>query len=236
MSYTSYSEARMSLHSKASHSKPRKSMRAPVREIAFRPESIAAAKTTLVLRPHGNAASNAAYLITTEDHIPVYTVSGRKSGDRVCREFYDPSGLPLFELHTKTMLGRPLSWFITMPGGGSDMKIAEGQPRWAGTQKSMVFSFRNMAAVDNKREEEKNMSLLVTSTGQVMARYDIIDGDRRIAGVNESIHHNETLALMPQSRRKSLRPAMDLTVVPGVDTLLIAAIAVIMFEWTYGAE
>ncbi|KAJ5477289.1 hypothetical protein N7539_007433 [Penicillium diatomitis] len=236
MSYTSYADARMSRHFRASKHKPRASMRAPIREIALRPESIATTKTTLVLRPNGNAASNAAYIITTEDHQPVYTIAGRKAGDRVCREFHDASGLPLFELHTKTMLGRPLSWFITMPGGGADMKIAEGQPRWAGGQKSMVFSFRNRAAVQNKREEEATMSLLVSSNGQIMARYDVIDGDRRVAAVNESIHHNETLALMPQSRRRSLRPAMDLTVVPGVDTSLVAAIAIIMFDWTYGAE
>lgn len=221
MSYTSYSDARMSLHSKAFKPKPRQSMRPPEREIALRRDSIVSTKTTLVLRPNGNAQSAAAYAITTEEDEPVYTVSGRKYSDRVCREFHDTSGLPLFELHTKTALGRPYSWFITLPGGG-DMKIAEGEPRWAGNNKSMKFSFRNMAASDTKREEEKDLTLLVSPVGEVMARYDVIDGDRRIAGVYESIHHNDTLALLPKSRRKGLRPAMDVTIVAGVDSSLVS--------------
>ncbi|GLI72366.1 hypothetical protein PoHVEF18_000538 [Penicillium ochrochloron] len=235
MSYTSYSEARMSLHSKGFKPKPRKSMRPPEREIALRRESIVPAKTTLILKPNGNAQSVAAYIITDEEEEPVYTVSGRKYGDRVCREFHDASGLPLFELHTKRALGRPYSWFITMPGGG-DPKIAVGEPRWGGNHKGMKFSFRNMAANDTKRDEEKDMTLVVTPCGEIMARYDIIDGDRRIAGVYESIQHNDTLALLPKSRRKSLRPAMDLMIVSGVDSSLVAAIAIIMFEWTYGTE
>lgn len=196
-------------------------MRPPEREIALRKESIVSTKTTLVLRPKGHAQSVAAYAITTEENEPVYTVSGRKYGDRVCREFHDASGLPLFELHTKTALGKPYSWFITMPGGG-DMKIAVGEPRWAGHNKTMKFSFRNMAASDTKREEEKELTLLVSPVGEVMARYDVIDGDRRIAGIYESIHHNDTLALLPQSRRKGLRPAMDVTIVAGVDSSLVS--------------
>jgi hypothetical protein len=195
-------------------------MRPPDREIALRIESIVPAKTTLVLKPNGNARSVAAYTITTEDEETVYTVSGRKYGDRVCREFHDASGLPLFELHTKVLLGRPYSWFITMPGGGN-IKLAEGEPRWGGNNKSMKFSFRNMAANDTKRDDDKDMTLLVSPCGDVMARYDIIDGDRRIAGVYESIHHNNTLALLPKSRRKNLRPAMDLPIVAGVDSSLV---------------
>ncbi|KAF3393857.1 hypothetical protein F1880_005430 [Penicillium rolfsii] len=235
MSYTSYSEARMSLHSKGFKPKPRKSMRPPERQVALRTDSIVPAKTALILRPSGNAQSVAAYKITTEEDETVYTVSGRKYGDRICREFHDASGLPLFELHTKSALGRPYSWFITMPGGG-EPKIAEGEQRWGGNSKSMKFSFRNMAANDTKRDEEKEVTLVVTPCGEIMARYDIIDGDRRIAGVYESIQHNDTLALMPKSRRKGLRPAMDLLIVAGVDSSLVAAIAIIMFEWTYGAE
>ena len=102
------------------------------------------------------------------------------------------------------------------------MKIAEGEPRWAGNNKSMKFSFRNMAASDTKREEEKDLTLLVSPVGEVMARYDVIDGDRRIAGVYESIHHNDTLALLPKSRRKGLRPAMDVIIVAGVDSSLVS--------------
>ena len=102
------------------------------------------------------------------------------------------------------------------------MKIAEGEPRWAGNNKSMKFSFLNMAASDTKREEEKDLTLLVSPVGEVMARYDVIDGDRRIAGVYESIHHNDTLALLPKSRRKGLRPAMDVIIVAGVDSSLVS--------------
>ncbi|KAF3394295.1 Efflux pump roqT [Penicillium rolfsii] len=57
MSYTLYSEARMSLHSKGFKPKPRKSRRPPEREIVLRTESIVPAKTTLILKPSGNAQS-----------------------------------------------------------------------------------------------------------------------------------------------------------------------------------
>jgi hypothetical protein len=79
-----------------------------------------------------------------------------------------------------------------------------------------------MAANDTKRDEEKDMTLVVTPCGEILARYDIIDGDRRIAGVYESIQHNDTLALLPKSRRKGLRPAMDLMIVSGVDSSLVS--------------
>lgn len=202
----------------------RNTLRPPEREVALRRESIASSKTTLVLRSKGDAKSAVAYRVTTEEGKTVYTVSGRNYGDRGFREFHDSSGLPLFELHTKTRLGFLHNWFLTMPGGG-DVKIAElehwlvrdGQER-----KKMKFSFRNMAANDTKDDEEKALSLDIESYGQIMARYDIIDGDRRIAGVYESIHHNDTLALLPSSRRKPIRPAVDLTVVPGVDTSLVS--------------
>ncbi|KAJ5168987.1 uncharacterized protein N7482_004581 [Penicillium canariense] len=78
-----------------------------------------------------------------------------------------------------------------------------------GRQQEMKFSFRR-AANETKGDAEKNLTLSVAQYGDVMARYDTIDGDRRIAGVYESIHDNDTV-LLPSSRH--IRPAMDLVVV-----------------------
>ncbi|KAJ5092753.1 hypothetical protein N7456_008614 [Penicillium angulare] len=194
---------------------PRQSLKQPEREVAIRKESIATSRTTLVLKSKGDDKAAIAYRITTEQGQTVYTVSGRNYGDQGFRELHDASGLPLFELHTKSRLGFPSGW-----------------------GKNMRFSFRNMAANEVKDDDEKFLTLdvAVESYGQIMAKYDINDGDRKIAWVYESVQHNDILALMPSSRRKPIRPAVDLVVAAGVDTLLVTAIGIIMFEWTYGAE
>ncbi|KAJ5267052.1 hypothetical protein N7478_009860 [Penicillium angulare] len=204
---------------------PRQSLKQPEREVALRTESIASSRTTLVLKSKGDDKAAIAYSITTEQGQTVYTVSGRKYGDQNFREFHDASGLPLFELHTKTRLGFPSGWYLTMPGGG-DVKIAEGGPRLSMDKggKNMRFSFRNMATNEAKAEDDKFITLdvAIESYGQIMAKYDINDGDRKIAWVYESVQHNDVLALMPSSRRKSIRPAVDLVVAAGVDTLLVS--------------
>lgn len=203
---------------------PRQSLKQPEREVAIRKESIATSRTTLVLKSKGDDKAAIAYRITTEQGQTVYTVSGRNYGDQGFREFHDASGLPLFELHTKSRFGFPSGWYLTLPGG--DFKIAEGVPRLSMDKggKNMRFSFRNMAANEVKDDDEKFLTLdvAIESYGQIMAKYDINDGDRKIAWVYESVQHNDILALMPSSRRKPIRPAVDLVVAAGVDTLLVS--------------
>lgn len=38
----------------------------------------------------------------------------------------------------------------------------------------------------------------------------------------ESIHHNDALALLPGTRRKNIRPAMELVILTGVDSSLVS--------------
>ncbi|CAG8876985.1 unnamed protein product [Penicillium nalgiovense] len=124
MSYTTYSNARLS---QSYSSKPRKTLRSPDRDIAFRNQYIARSKTTLVLRPFGSPHSAFAYKITEEDGTPQFTVTGRKYTHRSCREFRDDSGLPLFELHRKWSW--TISWSVSLPGCDT-ATIATGAPRW----------------------------------------------------------------------------------------------------------
>ncbi|CAG8045370.1 unnamed protein product [Penicillium salamii] len=217
MSYTSYSDARMSL---ASSSKPRKTLRSPDRDIAFRSQYIARTKTILVLRPYGSPQSAVSYKITEEDGTPQFTITGRKYSDRSCREFRDSSGLPLFELHRKWY--RSNSWSVSLPGC-DDATIATGSLRWSLGKTSLGdfnLSFENAAAFDGKREEEKMLTLNVERHGNALALFDIVDGDRKVAEVKESIHHNEKLNL--RGSKTGYRPALDLIIMPGVDSSMVS--------------
>lgn len=218
MSYTSYSDARMS-HSFRSN--PRKSLRSPEREIAFRKEQIATTKRSLILKPQGDARSAVSYKITDNDGTPEFTVTGRKYGDRSCREFRDSSGLPFFELHTAGLTIFSSRWYITLPGGG-DVKVAKAGPQFSWNGSVMKFTFQNMAAADTKREEDKELTLSVAKHGVVLSFFDIVDNDRRIAEVRESIQHNDKLNLRKSSRGQGHRPTLELTVMPGVDVSLVS--------------
>ncbi|KAJ5836059.1 hypothetical protein N7447_002085 [Penicillium robsamsonii] len=232
MSYTYYSNARLS---QTFTQKPRKTLRSPNRDIAFRNQYIARSKTTLVLRPFGTPHSAVAYKITEEDGTPQFTVTGRKYTDRSCREFRDHSGLPLFELHRK--LSWTNSWWVSLPG--CDIAtIATGAPRWTlGNTSSGNFdlSFENAAAFEGKRVDEKMLTLHIERHGNALALFDIVDGDRKVAEVRESIHHNEKLALMRGSRQ-GYRPAMEVIIMPGVDISLVATVAVIVSDWVFGSS
>ncbi|KAJ5513060.1 hypothetical protein N7463_002612 [Penicillium fimorum] len=232
MSYTYYSNARLS---QTYTQKPRKTLRSPNRDIAFRNQYIARSKTTLVLRPFGSPHSAVAYKITEEDGTSQFTVTGRKYTDRSCREFRDHSGLPLFELHRK--LSWTNSWSVSLPGCDT-ATIATGAPRWTlGKTSSGNFdlSFENAAAFEGKRVDEKMLTLHIERHGNALALFDIVDGDRKVAEVRESIHHNEKLALMRGSRQ-GYRPAMDVIIMPGVDISLVATVAVIVSDWVFGSS
>ncbi|KAJ5466937.1 hypothetical protein N7475_004689 [Penicillium sp. IBT 31633x] len=232
MSATYYSNARIS---HAYSPKPRKTLRSPNRDIAFRNQYIARTKTTLVLRPFGSPHSAVAYKIDEEDGTPQFTVTGRKYTNRSCREFRDASGLPLFELHRKWSWTN--SWSVGLPGCDT-ATIATGTPRWTlgnTTFGNFHLSFENAAAFEGKRVDEKTLSLDIERHGHALALFDIVDGDRKVAEVRESIHHNEKLALMRGSRQ-GYRPALDIIVMPGVDISLVATIAVIVSDWVFGSS
>lgn len=217
MSYTSYSDARMS---HVFQSTPRKALKSPEREIALRKELIASSKISLVLKPQGDAHSAVSYKITEEDGSPAFTVTGRKYSDRSCREFRDASGLPLFELHSFNAVTFSFQWYITLPGN-DDVKVAKGAPRMSWSSEVLKFTFQNMAAIDTKRDEDKELTLRVKRHGEALTFFDILDDDRRIAEVRESIQHNEKLNLRRGSRGSGYRPTLDLIVMPGVDSSLV---------------
>ncbi|KAJ5990949.1 hypothetical protein N7499_011494 [Penicillium canescens] len=230
MSYTSYTDARL-FHT--SSSKPRKTLRSPQRNIAFRNQYIAETKTVLVLKPFGSPHSAFAYKITEDDGTPTFTVSGRKYGDRSCREFRDASGLPLFELHRKW--GWTISWSVSLPGCDT-ATIATGTPRvggFGGSSGNLNLNFENAAAFEAKRVDEKMLTLRVERHGNALAAFDVVDGDRKVAEIKESIQHNEKLALIS---RQGWRPALDVIVMPGVDISLVATIAVIVSDWVFGSK
>ncbi|CAG7956758.1 unnamed protein product [Penicillium nalgiovense] len=206
MSGATYTNARMNRGTTPKSSAPRYALKAPEREVAFRLEHIATEKTTLLLKPYGS---------------PAFTATGRKYNDRSCRELRDSSGLPLFDIHTKPF-SNPLGWVVTLPGSKiSDTTIAKATPKLSWNSINLIFSFRNGAAEDRKSEEDKQLTLTVKKHGEALAFFDVVDEDRRIAELRESITHNERLALRKIKRGGGHRPALDLIVSPGVDISLV---------------
>ena len=207
----------------------RKSLRQPDRPIAIRQESITTTKTTLVLKPVGNSRSAVAYRITHDDDdgIIEFTVSGSDYGERRCREFRDTSGLPLFELHRRLSL-RNL-WAVTLPGGSRSTRsddaayLGGGAPRgvWgAPAVGNFSFSLRNAAAEDAKTENDKKVSLRIERYGNVLASFDVVDGDRKVIEVRQSVKHNQRIALRSSSK-DGHRPALDIIVTSGVDLSVV---------------
>ncbi|KAI9929641.1 hypothetical protein ASPWEDRAFT_41139 [Aspergillus wentii DTO 134E9] len=237
MSYTTYTQARLDRKVTPKHSRPRYVLKAPDRQLAFRQEHITERKTTLILKQYSDAKSEHECQITDEDGILAFSATGRKYNDRSCKEIWDASGLPLFDIYKKP-LSNPFSWVVTMPGSkpNGDGAIAQASPQWSWTSINLNFAFRNGAAAENKKEEEKEISLTVKKHGEALAFFDVVDGDRRIAEVRESILHNERLALRRSSRGGGHRPALDLIIAPGVDSSLVAAIAIIVSDWYFGSN
>ncbi|KAL3262793.1 hypothetical protein ABHI18_002453, partial [Aspergillus niger] len=216
---TAYSQARMQHQFFAN---PRKPLKSPDRPIALRQGSITNSKTTLVLTPtQGDAHSVAAYKVKSpDDGQTLFTASGWKYNDGACREFRDASGLPLFELHRKISLKS--TWYITLPGeaqGGGVTTLATGSPRFAPAFGNFSLKLKNAAATDAKDEAEKEVTLIVERHGRVLQSFDVIDGDRRVAEVCESVRHNDKLALTAGARRGH-RPALDIVITSGVDMAL----------------
>lgn len=217
-------------------SKPRYTLRAPEREVAFRQENITKEKTRLFLKPHGNAQSQEAYRITDEEGASVFTATGQKYNDRSSRELRDASGLPLCDMHKKPLLS-PFSWVVTLPGSRPNdaaAVIAKATAQWSWTSIDLNFTFRNSAAVETKREDEKEVSLTVKKHGHVLAFFDIVDTNRRVAEVRESISNNEKLALRRNTRGVNRRPALDLIIAPGMDMSLVSSSRTIWIQLTLG--
>lgn len=197
-------------------------MKPPDRPIAFRQEYINDKKCTLLIKPQGDAQSATAYMIVEEeDRILQFTVTGRKYGGRNCREIRDSTGLPLFELHRKFSITRAANWVVSLPGS-DDATLATGAPRWYdGSKGNIALTVNNQAAIDTKNEEDKQVKLTIERHGNALAIFDIVDGDRKVAEVRESVRHNEKLAFMSSSFA-GYRPIFELVIVPGVDLSLVS--------------
>ncbi|KAJ6020123.1 hypothetical protein N7499_003418 [Penicillium canescens] len=225
-----YSQARMQHQI---FSKPRKPLKSPDRLVALRQDYITNSKTTLVLRPQGDAQSAVAYKVKDQDGQTVFTASGWKYNHGSCREVRDATGLPLFELHRKISL--KITWYITLPGDDRGVTLATCTPRFAPAFGNFNITLRNAAARDTKSLAGKELTLAIERHGRVLQSFDVVDGDRRVAEVCESVRHNDRLALTAGARR-GYRPALDIVVAPGVDIALIVVIAIIASDSVFGSE
>ncbi|KAJ5155249.1 hypothetical protein N7492_008052 [Penicillium capsulatum] len=233
MSVTTISHARLDRHIFPKNSGPRPSLRPPKNEVAFRKEHIAEYQMALVVKPQGHSQSKVAYDIFHDAGADAFTASGRKYNDRECREFRDKSGLPLFDIYKKPWYS-PDAYTITMPGSNdADSTILKASPDWGTNQLTMIF--RNGAGDEERSEGSRGSRLTVVKHGHLMNTFDVSDNSRKIIQLRESVNHNNKLALRRKSRSK-YRPALDLTVTPGVDIALASAIGILVSDWYYGSE
>jgi hypothetical protein len=151
--------------------------------------------------------------------VTLFTASGRKYNSRSCREFRGGLGLPILELHMKLLLRN--TWSITLAGSDT-AGIATGAPQVAPSG-NFTFTFTNVAAVDVKSVGDKNVMLVIERHGRVLGSLDVVDGDRMVAEVRESIHHSKKAALL-NSLRRTHRPALEIIVTLGVDLSLVRSI------------
>ncbi|KAJ5600980.1 hypothetical protein N7450_002047 [Penicillium hetheringtonii] len=207
----------------------RKPLKEPVRPIGLRYEYMAEQKTNLTLYPAGSAISECAYSIQCEDGIVLFTVSGRRCSPHCCREVRDHSGLPLFEIHQRSRWMRN-AWSVSLPGGRMN-PIAVGRRSLSG---DLHLEMENLIEVDCNIKN-RNLPIELESHGRALTTYDVVDGNRRIMEIKESIRHNKKLALL-STRQAGYRPAMDMMIMPGVDMAMAVAIAVVVSASSFSAN
>lgn len=195
----------------------------PLRPIALRNDLIATRHTRLHMKPECNPRSETDYIIKDDlDESVVFTVTGKKFGDRPGREFRDQSGLPLFELRQKAILLRQ-PWTIRLPGCDDADLVSIHLRRnfWDFSNGNCDLKFENAAAVENKQLADKIAKLRTHRRQSMLYAFDVLDGDRKVAEIQESVQKNDRLAMMPESR-KGYRPILDIRVAPGVDLALVS--------------
>lgn len=194
----------------------RRPLKEPVRPIGLRHEYMTEQKTHLTLYPAGNAMSECAYSIQDEDGAVLFTVSGRRCSPHCCREVRDQSGLPLFEIHQRSRWARNAAWSVSLPGGRTN-PIAVGRRSLGG---DLHLEMENLVDLDCNIKD-RNLPIELESHGRILAIYDVVDGNRRIMEVKESIRHNKKLAFL-STRQAGYRPAMDMMIMPGVDMAMVS--------------
>ncbi|KAL1989259.1 hypothetical protein VTN96DRAFT_21 [Rasamsonia emersonii] len=213
----------------------------PPHPIALRPEYIADCDTLLYLTPRGNSRSDTNYTVTDEYDRVRFTVSGRRSSDRECREFRDGSGLPLFELHHKIFKKYP--YVVRLPGCDDENNLLKVSPRHLSALCNVEFQNAAPARttdVKNHQEDDadKTVKLVVhCKNAYALPNYEVMMGDRVVADFRESVVKSKTLTTLPCShleRPYRPRPILDLRVAEGVDLSLATLIAVVAMDWIYG--
>jgi len=207
----------------------RKPLKEPLRPIGLRCEYMTEQKTHLTLYPGGGPVSECAYFIQDEDGAVLFTVSGRRCSPHCCREVRDQSGLPLFEIHQLSRWVRN-AWTVSLPGCRRN-PVAVGRRSLGG---DLHLELENLVEVDCNGKD-RNLPIDLESHGRVLKMYDVVDENRRIMEIKESIRYNKKLALL-STFQAGYRPAMDMVIMPGVDMAMAVAIAVVVSVSSFPAN
>lgn len=95
--------------------------------------------------------------------------------------------------------------------------IAVGRRSLSG---DLHLEMENLIEVDCNIKN-RNLPIELESHGRALTTYDVVDGNRRIMEIKESIRHNKKLALL-STRQAGYRPAMDMMIMPGVDMAMVS--------------
>ncbi|KAJ5085123.1 hypothetical protein N7532_009894 [Penicillium argentinense] len=145
-------------------------------------------------------------LATYEAGGPLFTVSGRR--------------------YNEDRKGRELDHHYACQQ--AEDTISKATPVRFGERVLMTFRFMS---------GEKKHRLSLQKHGHVMTFFDVFDTNsgRRMGEIRESARHSQKLALRRSSHGRS-RPAWDITLMPGIDMALMAALSVIISEWHFKTD
>lgn len=160
----------------------------------------------------------------------------RKRSRSSSRSGFGASGATTTTTTTTTVSGSSTTTTTTTGGSGAGIENSSGFGSYlaTGTPRIRTFSSRpfgnftitldcNAAAVQSKSNDEKKLTLEIERHGNALALFDVVDEDRKVAEVRESVRHNKILPLI--SSQSGYRPVLDVVVTAGVDLSLVSTIS-----------
>ncbi|KAJ5097025.1 hypothetical protein N7456_007746 [Penicillium angulare] len=201
-------------------------VQSPRHPIGLRQELVTEFDRLLYIDPKYDKHSPAEFTVKYDsDDSTLFTVTGKKYGNRPVREFRDKSGLPMFESERVwPALRWKKPWRVRLPGNNED--LVDIKLKWK--PHTFDMTFRNALAQDAKKDEDKLVTLEVRRASALCSFAVYADG-RKVADIRESVVRNRTISFWGVNTSNSTnhiptRKIMDVLVADGFDLSLVSAL------------
>ena len=181
----------------------------PKQPIAIRPECIATAPTTLLIK-QDISWSRGDFTAKTPDGSTILASTGKIGSNSARKEFKDASGLPLFTLR-RSWFSFSQAWWLELPGGH---RILSVRYRWALGQVKLDVTLRNAASAG-----QEEVTLKVRGVDVNNFSTNVICDERKVALVRKRFDR-----FIPAL---SLSPEYEVEVAEGMDTALVG----FFYQW-----